>query len=576
MFSTNYIQDYLREMGIEKTDGFLKEIDETDEESYKGLENIERAIDLLHWGFENNKRFFLQVDSDVDGYTSSAIFYAFFKKLYPNSFIEYRVHEGKEHGVILDTIPIHSDIIVIPDAGSSQLEVQEELDRQGRHVVILDHHEVDHNETFENVVLVNNQTSPNFKNKASSGAGVVYKTIQAYSEKYLEGANQNMYRDYTDLAAVGIISDMMDIRNLDNNFIIRKGLKNIKNPMLIALLERQSYSIKDPFHPTKIDIAFYIAPIVNGVIRFGTDEEKDQMFQGFAEYMKDEMVKTIYHGTSRTEHFYDHVARVSYNAKERQNRSKMKALEYLENRIEKGKLHENQLIIVEVSKDDVPQSITGLVAMEVMKKYNKPALIVRPREIEGEDELWGSGRGKPNGDFVSLRNFLRDSGLCTFAEGHDFAHGIGFKRKNLKALTQYANEKLAHIDFSVSETEVDFVFDTPALDFNMIKEFGEGMNLYGHMIPQPKFAVDLTLPKTSINFIGKAENIIKIFQNGVELIRFFAKDLVSHLKEMDGEYVTVTGVGRAQLNEWMGKVTPQITLDELSITESDFKLESLF
>lgn len=48
MFSTNYMRDYLKEVGIEKTDSFLKDIDKEDEESYKGLNNIEEAIDRIH------------------------------------------------------------------------------------------------------------------------------------------------------------------------------------------------------------------------------------------------------------------------------------------------------------------------------------------------------------------------------------------------------------------------------------------------------------------------------------------------------------------------------------------------
>jgi single-stranded DNA-specific DHH superfamily exonuclease len=43
---------------------------------------------VLYEGFTNNKKFFLQVDSDTDGYTSSAIFYSFFKRLFPEARIE--------------------------------------------------------------------------------------------------------------------------------------------------------------------------------------------------------------------------------------------------------------------------------------------------------------------------------------------------------------------------------------------------------------------------------------------------------------------------------------------------------
>ena len=91
----------------------------------------------------------------------------------------------------------------------------------------------------------------------------------------------------------------------------------------------------------------------------------------------------------------------------------------------------NNLLIVIVSKDDevrVPQTITGLVAMELLKKYRKPTLVLRPKsDGKGGMMFAGSGRAKANGDFDSLFGMLRESNLCEFVEGHDMAHGVGIK-----------------------------------------------------------------------------------------------------------------------------------------------------
>ena len=78
---------------------------------------------------------------------------------------------------------------------------------------------------------------------------------------------------------------MMDTRTLDNNFIISTGLNNVHNPMLRALLEKQQFSIErsggDIESPTKINMAFYVAPLINAVIRFGAPEEKRRIIQRF-------------------------------------------------------------------------------------------------------------------------------------------------------------------------------------------------------------------------------------------------------------------------------------------------------
>lgn len=568
-FSLNYLSEYLQSLGIEKIQSFIGSPAPEDEEPWQNLDGIFDVIEILHESFEKGKKFFLQVDSDADGYTSAAIFYSFFKRLYPDANIEFRLHDGKEHGVILGTVPTDADIIVLPDSGSMQFDEQEELSRLGRTVVILDHHHVENPPRFENVYIVNNQISPKFNNKFLSGAGIVYKVIQGFNQVY---ANKfpEIYDQYTDLAALGIISDMMDTRTLDNNFLIQKGLSNVLNPMFRAILEKQQFSIErsgaDIDFPNKITIAFYVAPLINAVIRFGTDEEKLELFRGFIETDTVQIVETEYRGETRRENFYDYVARIATNVRARQNREKTKSMEFLSKRIEKDNLHANQLLIVTVSKDDevpLPQTITGLVAMELLKKYKKPTLVLRPRNFNGELFYAGSGRAKSNGDFTSLMEVLKESGYCEYVEGHDMAHGVSIKADNLQKVIDFANKKLANVEFDVAEVEVDYAFTNSNLNREMLEQFGEAMHLYGNGIPQPKFGFTLNVGSSAIRTMGKNQNTVRISVGGVDFLMFNATDLVEKLKVSNSPMYKFTIIGRAQINEWNGKKTPQIMVDEV-------------
>ena len=577
-FSFSFLDDYLKNLGIRNTESFIQHPIFTDEETFWNLENIQEACKMLFEGFMDNKKFFMQVDSDADGYTSSAIFYGFFKKLFPHAKLEWRLHDAKEHGIILDTIPIDADYIIIPDAGSMQFDEQEELSRQGRKVIILDHHNLSQNyPRFKNVVIVNNQSSPDFKNKYLSGAGVVYKTIQAFNTIY-EDYFPNVYKEFIDLAAVGIIADMMDTKELDNNYIIYKGLNNIKNPMLKALLEKQAYSVTNVEKPTKIDIAFYIAPLINGVIRFGTTEEKEILFEGFTNYENNLIIETKYRGEPRRENYYDYIARTSANVRARQNREKLKSMEFLKKRIEENNLQDEQLLIVTVSKDDevpLPHTITGLVAMELLKEYKKPTLVLRPKAgPDGGTIYAGSGRGKANGDFDSLFGMLRESGLCEFVEGHDMAHGVAIKDYNLPKVIEFANNYLKDIEFDVTEAEVDFEFHNGNITKEMLYEFGKAIHLYGNGIPQPKFAFDLRVAKDMIKTIGKNEDTIKFTLMGIDFIKFRCKKIVEEIKESESHLFNVRLIGRAQINEWGGRETVQIMMDEIEI--SSIQVEDLF
>jgi single-stranded-DNA-specific exonuclease len=549
--SSDYIGDYLKSLGVANTKSFIERPRLEDQEVFTNLDNVDEAIKELYKGFKENKKFFLQVDSDVDGITSSAIFYSFFTKLFPDAQIEYRVHKGKEHGIIVNTIPIDTDYVIIPDAGSMQIDEHDEMVEKGYKVIIMDHHHADVYQEKENIIIVNNQLSDRFSNKYLSGAGVVYKVIQGFNITYNEEFDL-VYHDYADLAALGIVADMMDTRELDNNYIIYKGLNNIKNPMFKALLERQSYSVSSTENPTKIDIAFYVAPLMNGVIRFGTLFDKEELFKGFIDYNNDEIVETQYAGKTREEGFYDYMARISFNIKGRQNREKMKCMEFLIDRIESNNLHKNQVLIVTVSKDDevtIPKTLTGLVAMELLKKYNRPTLVLRPRTIDGESYFAGSGRARKHGDFNSFREFLNNSNFCEYAAGHDMAFGTEIKEENIDKLIDYANETLSSIEFEVDEMDVDFIFTEENVNKELMIQFGMVNHIYGMGIPQPKFAFELMLDKMAFSTIGKKGNTVKFRVNGVDFIKFRDKKLAEFIDNSDAPTIKAIVVGRPQINE---------------------------
>ena len=573
--SSNIIEDYLKSLGIEKTESFLSEPSIYDEESYKELERVNQLVDTLHEGFTTKQKFFMQIDSDVDGFTSASIFYRYFKDLYPAAEIKCRVHNGKEHGIVMNSIPQDAKYIIIPDAGSNQIEEQIELVRKGKTVLVIDHHLVDNYQEVPGAIVVNNQLSPNFKNKFLSGAGMVYKIIQAYSKKY---GNNEHHKQYIDLAALGLISDMMDTRDLDNNFLIATGLKTIKNPMFKALLVKQSYSVSSVDHPNKIDVAFYITPLINAVIRVGTTQQNEQLFQGFTEYDHTETYEKEYKGNKSSETFYEMLARMAYNIRNQQNKEKEKSMEFIHQIIKQDKLDENMVVTVISSNNDdvtVPKTMTGLVAMDIVKNYKKPAMLLRPRNIDGQNYFYGSARANVRPGFKSFREVLQQSGLIHFAEGHDMAFGVGVHEDDLPKLNAYLNDKLKDIDFGTEEIEVDAILRGRRISHDILTDFAKYNYLYGMGIPQPKFAFEIFITRDMINLIGKERNTIKFNYNNIEFIKFGAKDIIAELfKEEDDAFVDINPklrvkiVGRAQYNEFNGTKTLQIIMDNLNFEKS--------
>lgn len=578
--------EYLNNLGITSVDSFLYKPKPSDYESPWKLKNIDSLIDVLKWGFENNKEFFIQVDSDVDGFTSAAIFYNYFKMLYPEAHINYRVHDGKEHGVIVDTVPVYTDIVIIPDSGSNQVEELYELANANRYVLVMDHHLVNHFIKHENVIIVNNQISEEFSNKSLSGAGVVYKIIQAYDIKF---GKRILYKQFEDLAALGIIADCMDTRHLDNNAIILNGLKNIRNRLFQELLysgwkaknkpskdvlvdKRDFRSLTDKDKDdicSKIGVAFYVAPLVNAVIRSGTPEEKLLFFEGFIDNGNEDVIVSMSRGRERTETLYQYLARTASNLRAKQNRQKDNSIESIVERIKQKNLDYNSCIIVKIDESNVPQNITGLVAMEVSKLYNKPTLVLRPKLEDGTIYYRGSGRASAIPGVQGFLEVLQESGLMDYVEGHSNAFGASIKEDDIPALHLFLNNYYKDIDFDCG-LEVDCEVNDSNWNNIMLKEFGEMMQVYGNGIPQPKFYFSFNITSSDARVQGKEGDSLKISYRGVTFVVFKNRELVEHffkLSEINNS-IKVEIVGRSQINEWMGYKNIQIMIDAIELKGS--------
>lgn len=495
--------------------------------------------------------------------------------------ITYRVHDGKEHGVIVDTVPVWTDIVVIPDAGSNQLDEQEVLSNQGRTVLIMDHHNVTRDAPFDNVVIVNNQTSASFKNKDLSGAGVAYKVIQAYDEVY---GKHILYKRFEDLAALGIIADCMDTRNLDNNAIIRNGLSIIHNNMFKALIEQQKTNLgwkaKDD-SPCKVDIAFYIAPLINGVIRSGTVEEKTRLFEGFINCNSEDIIQSMSRGRLREETLYQYLARTAYNLKNRQNDKKEKVLAEVQNLISKSNLDKNKAIIILTDSVDVPQNITGLVAMEIAKSYNKPTLILRP--VKEEDKIFyrGSGRFIPVENLYNFQELLLRSGKMDYCEGHDNAFGASVEKDNIPALIEWLNEELKDIDFSPYDI-VDCEITESNWNSSCLKEFADMYRVYGNGIPEPQFYFNFNINPLDVRIMGKDNSSMKISYKGIGFVVLKNKEIVDNFTEIQ-EYclannlcVNIQVIGSPSINEYNGYKNIQIQCRQIEFLTAPKKTNRLF
>ena len=581
-YSTNpekALKEILQDRGVTDIEHFMNPTAACELDAYN-LKNIDHAAErLLHHLRRNSKILFI-VDCDVDGFTSSSILWLYIKHTFPEIELEFTVHEHKQHGLDdkIDWITDEArwDLVIIPDAGSYDVKEHRMLGELGMDVIVLDHHDQLYDENGNPVVsnlpttiVVNNQLSPDYTNKSLCGAGVVYKFCEVLDNKL----GIHLAHNYIDLAALGEIADVMDRTNVETNYIMMEGLKNIHNEGFRTLIESQSYSLKEkavsPYEGlTPIDVAFYIAPLINAITRVGTVQEKETMFYCFIEPNK--AVPSSKRGArpGDIEYAAEQTARVGKNAKARQDRLKEQALGVIDFKIQKDGLDDNNIIIVELDgSDNIPQELTGLVAMNVVSKYHKPVMIGRRNnrnEIQGSIRSDGNFAGLP-----SFKKFLEDSGLVTYTAGHDNAAGWGLNGDKLDALISYANHKLKAEDFENCYV-VDYILDGSDYNEDLLSSIAEHPEFFGNHIEEPMVVIK-NIPLMNLMTMGTNKDSIKISYNGIDYVKF--KDTTFIEEVMNNRTKKLTVYGRANLNVWMGKKSVQIFITDYELVEDSSKYD---
>lgn len=419
-------------------------------------------------------------------------------------------------------------------------------------ILVLDHHIVEGEITAPNMTVINNQTSPNYHNKNLSGAGVAYQFCRAIDAE----CGTSYANDYIDLAAVGIISDMMDAREVENQYIWKKGLSNIKNPFLKALIDKQSYSIGDKLNSTTI--AFYIAPLINSMIRVGTQEEKERMFLAFID--GDRLVPSKKRGANGAmERVAVESARECVNARAKQNRLLEAAETKIEAKIHKHGLLDNKILLIRLEEDDdFPPELNGLLAMKMANKYKRPTLVLR---MNDNGELKGSGRGVNNSPIEDFKGFLNESGYMLFTAGHSQAFGSGIKDSDLSAFHAWANNKLTDVALDESCFDVNFVRSAADKDISdIVFDTVLHADCFGQCNDEPRLYIhDINITQNDVQIIGQKKDTVKFTKFGITYIKFHADDFIQELSQYKEMKLEV--VGRGNINEWMGTQTVQIMID---------------
>ena len=527
------------------------------------LEHIKDGVAMLISHIERNDKIFIQVDSDCDGYTSSAILINYLNCLFPHyvqTQISYRIHDGKQHGLLTDTIPSDVKLVIAPDASSNDYEQHKELHDRGIDVLVIDHHEAERYSEY--ACVINNQMC-DYPTKSLSGAGVVYKFC-SYIDQLL---GYDYANDYIDLATVGIIADVMDLRDYEIREIILRGMQGFRNPLLKAMVA------KDKFHfegkqLTPFNIAWYIAPYINAITRSATEQEKLVVFESMIEYLAYKTIPSTKRGCKgQNETRVEQAVRTCANVKNRQSKAKENASDAVFQTIKDENLLEHKILAIRLDpKYAADKNLTGLIANGLLDLYCRPVLILNKVEEEGKVYWQGSGRGYDKANLGSLRDLLESSGLVQYAQGHAMAFGVSIPEENYDALVQYVDE--AYKDFDCSPVySVDLIWDgAKDLSSHAFAEIADEEKIWGKGVEDPLIAIEnFRIYGNQLRLFGldKGKPTLNIqLDDGSSLVKFKSSEEEYELLHSDLGYVIINAVGTCTRSIWG---IPQFNIQDYEI-----------
>ena len=473
--------------------------------------------------------------------------------------VHYMIHKKpKSHGLSDNDydIPDGTKLIIVPDAGTNDCEKCNELIADGIQILILDHHLQD--KLGNKAIIVNNQISDNYTNKDFCGAGVTYEFLRALDDYYWQDFAEN----FIDLNAFGNISDVMDLRNLSTRYYANRGLENIKNKALDAMIKAQSYSMNNEVNIH--NISWYITPIFNAMIRIGSFEERELLFRAFIdEYEEFDYKKRD--GTIIKENVYDRAARLCKNCKSRQDKMRDKLFTELKSKANT----DDKVVMVEVK--DADAGIVGLSCMKLADALQRPTIVVKRIERDGKTLLSGSCRNFNNSPVTDLKAVITETNLFELCAGHANAAGVQILPENFYAARHAFNDLLKDIEYNPTYM-CDFIFDIDDLSIAFIQAVHNARWIWCTGIQEPKIAIeDIMVRRSDIHIQGKDFNSIAFTLNDIKFVKFNMKEndpLLEWASAWDGndsDKIVINVVGEVSVNEYKGSLTPQVVIKDSEI-----------
>lgn len=547
-------------IGEEAVDRYLNG---TISDLYDGMlmKDMDKAIDILKEKILEDKKIRVIGDYDIDGVNATYILLEGLERLGADvdSDIPDRISDGYglNRHLVERAYEAGVDTLITCDNGIAAADEIAYGKEMGMIVIVTDHHEVPFDEQDgekryrippADAVMDPKQPDCLYPYKGLCGAAVAYKLMEALWESM--GKDSADLDDLIENVAIATIGDVMDLED-ENRIFVKEGLQMLrrtKNPGLKALIECTGI---DKNSLNSYHIGFVLGPCINASGRLDTAKRALELLRA---------------GTQKEA---DILAGDLKALNDSRKDMTEEAVKQAEEQVETTTISKDKVLVVYLP--DCHESLAGIVAGRIRENYYKPVFVL----TDTEEGVKGSGRSIDGYHMYEELNKCKE--LLTKFGGHRLAAGLSLPKENVGKFREMLNKNCTLTEEEMKEkVTIDMEMPFGCVTEGLVKEL-ELLEPFGKGNTKPVFAArDVTLLGARI--LGKNRNVLKLQVQDVNGCRIeamlfhHADDFLGKLEEQYGKTeveALLKGRGRQirismtyypDINEYMGKKTPQIVV----------------
>lgn len=547
-------------IGEEAVDRYLNG---TISDLYDGMlmKDMDKAIDILKEKILEDKKIRVIGDYDIDGVNATYIMLEGLERLGADvdSDIPDRISDGYglNRHLVERAYEAGVDTLITCDNGIAAADEIAYGKEMGMTVIVTDHHEVTFDEQDgekryrippADAVMDPKQPDCLYPFKGLCGAAVAYKLMEALWESM--GKDSADLDDLIENVAIATIGDVMDLED-ENRIFVKEGLQMLrrtKNPGLKALIECTGI---DKNSLNSYHIGFVLGPCINASGRLDTAKRALELLRA---------------GTQKEA---DILAGDLKALNDSRKDMTEEAVKQAEEQVETTTISKDKVLVVYLP--DCHESLAGIVAGRIRENYYKPVFVL----TDAEEGVKGSGRSIDGYHMYEELNKCKE--LLTKFGGHRLAAGLSLPKENVGKFREMLNKNCTLTEEEMKEkVTIDMEMPFGCVTEGLVKEL-ELLEPFGKGNTKPVFAArDVTLLGARI--LGKNRNVLKLQVQDVNGCRIeamlfhHADDFLGKLEEQYGKTeveALLKGRGRQirismtyypDINEYMGKKTPQIVV----------------